>query len=1177
MSLSTINYEKERPLTHAPLLLYTFAGFPDGSVLRLSSEPLDAAHGGNQYNGNDYFPRIRQQDISVIQALAQSGIAEPETIKLTLEDSDQWLWTNWEQADGKGFFGATVTATLVLWDAGTGNFSTDSFTRFVGTCGIPARDAKSITIQAGSKLNLLKVYLPDVRIGKLCPWAHPDTAAQKADATNPFSIFYQCGDVDPSHTSCSRTKAACVANGRWNPSTNTYRFGGIQWDPPQSWSGNSFISGKNEQGDNNPNLTKYKDYFPILLGTCWAQPPIMNVDGDPNSTRMEVALCARKIKGIRRVVVNDHEVTNQDNLYRFNQFTDGSPDGRPNTDAIFDGKGDCYGGIAAAEIVVLKSLASSNSIPNVSVLGDWLEIPQYIKIDHITNGVVTFANNVPNVNVVGNSPFTVTIGGNSGVNGTFGLTSWSYGPPGTVTLSGTTGSGTGGYLCYVSHTSNPAWHLLYCLVRAGWDLSIVGADAWSSAAAICDVPISYTDLTGTANTHPRFSSSLPLRQRRSVSEIVRGLLAGVRGCIRLNPKTGLYDLLIWQTLADQQPAAIDGSNYTTPIASKKADGTTANGYVAYSFDDSSVLKSSDGKPDVNQAGRQITDSPNVITVQFQDEGNQWVQDSLSIADTDALFRVGQETPDTREILGINNYDQARRVLNTALAELTKGNEAGDSRGTRIYDFPTSVKAAHLQVADLIRFGSQKLNIPTDLYRIVKIQPAANFETARLTIQGHKDEWYVDGFMQAADPQYSAQRRRLPARAPFGWQANDTFPSSGDPLQPTTAGTFGISQQYTTLADGTAAAQAVLTGNLPVNSFSPLTPPMLPQQGTTANTGGTVPGGLRYYMVICGEDADGLLTPVSDFCYVDVPAGATNTIGISGIYWPSTPTKWHVFAGSDPYSLTHQQSGTGAPASVTIAAILASAWGVPDVKFDHLRVRVKEVYHAGVAGFAINTVTAGNIKIGGAGWTAGQWTGRVVSCFRVGTTPIPIANFTVTGNTSDTLALSPDPVTVGIAPGDALVIRAQANISSANTIGDSGFQNPTAPAGLAVNAEKGRLALIAWGKGAGQYATVASNTGTTCTIEGEWDVIPDATSGFLLVDQNWITTVDGAAYANTDPGAGASLNVAVDNFLGEVVLVRVYTVDANGAECPEQVAPWREIYIAGQSLVSTETTIQVSYA
>src|SRR5207245_438214 len=93
----------------------------------------------------------------------------------------------------------------------------------------------------------------------------------------------------------------------------------------------------------------------------------------------------------------------------------------------------------------------------------------------------------------------------------------------------------------------------------------------------------------------------------------------------------------------------------------------------------------DGRNPLTMPDRAITDLPNVLTCQFQDADNQYQVDSFTLVNTAAVNRCQQEVPQDAEVIGLNNYDQAKRVLNTLLAETWYGNEDGSpntAKGTR---------------------------------------------------------------------------------------------------------------------------------------------------------------------------------------------------------------------------------------------------------------------------------------------------------------------------------------------------------------------------------------------------------------------------------------------------------------------------------------------------------------
>ncbi len=1240
MSLSgTVAANKDSaPLGYRPLLLAVFQ-FTDGTYLRLSTNPLNVAEGGYQYGGNDYLARLASQDITAVQARSESGIDRIPAATLHLVDPDRYLWTNYEQA--KGFKGATVTLSLILVDIddSTGAFvySSDAPTKFVGVCDAPTLDASGalMAVAATSSRNMAKVYLPPVQIQQRCPWVFPSTAAQRLDgATNPASQHWECGynpdqaGTDPElgtsclrgnlngaspYTTCGYTKADCQARGMFDldsSSRATGRFGGEQWAPrDRSSRTKSYVEGKTVTAFNARNDAIYTDRVPLLYGTQWIEPPVVvNELGDGNSTRMECILCLGDIgtSGVLQVVVNGVIVpqngAGSDPLFRWNFVGNplgshtGSRNGSPTKDAGYnDGsgnpQGEPHGSYATIEIVVYRQLAESNSVPQVRVLARGPSIWQYAKISSVTSGVATLT--TANRSCAGNSPFTVQITGNSNgaLNGYFGLTSWTYGPPGTVTLSGSSASGTGGYIRWKSSTesNNPAWVLLDVLTWAGWQFSQLDIDTFIAAAEICDASVTYTDLTGNASaTHNRFIADLVLHQRRTAAEVIQQLLTSFRAQLVPNSETGLLQLFIRQTLADSQPAAITGSNYNTAVKSITASGSTANGYVAYLIDESTVLRTQqDGAPSIRVYSDTSAATPNRVAFNFQDADNSYAQDSISVVDIDGVLRAGgyqagQENVEQMPVIGISNFDQATRTSNTYLAERLRGNEAGDTRGTRYFEIPLSPRMEHLRVGHicLLRYAPLALQPATQLQspsgtpvtgilvRVVAIKPTTDYEGGSLTLAWHEDSWYTDAYGQQGAPAYSAAGKERPARLPYPWRPYGQQPMTGNMLYQSSEWNFSLALSYEAAADGSQIAKLTVGGCAPVTDTSAVPPPLMGPQGTTASTGGHVAGNQTYVMYACGIDSAGKLTVPSKPCVVAVPSGtSTNTITTPTITWPSGTVGYALFAGVDDQHLSYQTGGASSPPStITVSTLKVAEYGPPDQLFDALRFYAKRVAHGGVWGAACTSVGTNTIQFSGAGFTVNEWAGRYITRVgQSGTGALAIADFQVSSNTSDTLTVTPDPLALGYTTGDVWIMLTAPTAADSTSFTDSKFVNVYATGGLTASAEKGNRARIIAGTGRGQVRTITGNTTTKITISPAWDTTPDSTSIIIIEESSWQDAPDVEHIATSDPSTAQTVAVLnIDNYKGQTVLVQAMTVDADGNECLEAFAPVRMIYVAGSA-------------
>ena len=93
------------------------------------------------------------------------------------------------------------------------------------------------------------------------------------------------------------------------------------------------------------------------------------------------------------------------------------------------------------------------------------------------------------------------------------------------------------------------------------------------------------------------------------------------------------------------------------------------------------------------SSRSIADTPNQVTVEFQDAFNGYQQDSLLTVDVDDVQLTGQVITTALMALGIPNYDQAARISQFTLDKAVDGNT--------YITFATSVKALGLRPGDII--------------------------------------------------------------------------------------------------------------------------------------------------------------------------------------------------------------------------------------------------------------------------------------------------------------------------------------------------------------------------------------------------------------------------------------------------------------------------------------------
>lgn len=1134
MALTTINTAKESARGYQPLCLADIV-CKDGAALHVSTHPVT-------YNSVVYAPRVMGQNLDPIQALSDQGVDVPPAVKLTLADADKTLYQFHRAHNIKG---ARITLTFVFYDVAAGTFSSDVVLPFVGRCDKPEVTDEALTVTASHILNLQAKLLPTRIIQERCPNIFPVTAGQKALAATKGTPFYPCGVTDATKTSCDYTKAGCAAN------NNSARFAGIAWQVPPGSHSREYVSGQWLDLKSDPCAAKYGDYAPIVYGSTWVDALVTNVFPEANSTRGEAILAEGPVEQILKLVIADEMIpaaTNMDGgsyqvsepLMRYNVLNRGDRDGAANADTPWNGGGDPYGSMCAVMWCVHRKVAEST--PRVRALIRGPKIQCYAAIASISNGVVTFVG--ANTDCAGNPPFTVTISGNSGVNGTFQLTNWTYGPPGTITLSGNSGSGTGGYVAYETYTESYAWVIFDVLRRAGLELADVDLASFMTAA---------TRFEG------KYKCSLVIRQRRSAAEILTGLLRGCNSHLARNLSTGKIALVARGTIAEQQPAAMDGSNYGS---------TVAGGYAAYHFAESSMIRE-DGKSSLRIPGRPIASTPNSISFPFINSEREYVQDALRMPDSDDVNLIGQEINANFAVEGVNTLDHAKRIAATYLAEQLGGEQ---------YEWASTFKGVRCRVGDIVLVSNTKHGLDHQPMRLQRIAPSANWETARFTATLHKDTWYNPTFT-GESPVAESRRNRL-ARPAWVWQPNIAQPDGADPLYGDTEKTFGLQLLYETAKDGTPIPRLQVRGVMPVNEPAALMAPVLAPQGTTANTGGSLAGnGTVYFIAVAAMGSDGMPGAVSSPCQIVVAqAGSTNTITASVTWWDPAGTGYQIFAGRNPNRLAYQGSGSGQPSTVTVTDLLEASYGAPDTEFDRLLVRIKRVVHGGVFGAAVNAVGAGTMTITGAGWSANQWNGY--DCCVLSKTDgstLPVLNFSVSSNTATVLTVTPDPQALGVAVGDVLVMYSKPTVSGL-TLTDARWCNSLSNngAGLATNEEKGRVLRIIAGKGRGFSYSITGNSDTAITVNGPWVITPDSTSRYIVEESGWLPDqADSNPLANSDPSAVAALSIPVDNYAGAVLLAEAVALDGGGNESLSSLNPLRMIYVPGQGFSPKRKTVKVS--
>lgn len=596
--------------------------------------------------------------------------------------------------------------------------------------------------------------------------------------------------------------------------------------------------------------------MPLIYGTGWFQPAVIFARNDGNLTHMEALLGMGEIASVLKVIVNDVEI----------------PAGSPGANMTATG---WYNVVTTGVRNGTFNVDFTDSAGNP--LGDPygnMAVLSVVVPNRISDG-----RSVANVNVL--------------VQG--------------MKLSQYDANG-----AYVNDafTNNPAWVLLDVLRRSGWSDSDVDLASFAAVAARCDELVSTVDLHGNSTLIPRFQCNLILTKRRSAADVVRGIRNGSSVYLVFD-STGRLQLRVEDTIAKQQPDKPPTSN------SKEA---LNEGWPAYEFGDSGfsgILRRQSGEAALRVYSRNSADSPNLFTVEFQDEFNEYQQDSLSLVDLDDSLRCGQDVTTTLTALGLPNYEQATRMTSLQLGKSIQGNT--------YVEFETSVRAIGLKPGDIVSLTYAKEGFDRQPFRINKISPGVNYRTAVITAQIHDDEWYSGALTGGSGA----------GRQP-SFEVGIPRPLVGSLVDSDGKPEFGITESSSSSTDGTIALDLEVDFSPPSRpSVSQASAPMVglnPQIGTSA---GTLAGGQNLYYAVSGVDAGGLEGALSFLIKATTPAGTdTNQVTLGTLSFSRLTSGFHVYRGPNTAQLLRIADNVPVAATFTDPGATAELQGPPDYNYDH---------------------------------------------------------------------------------------------------------------------------------------------------------------------------------------------------------------------------------------------------
>jgi hypothetical protein len=895
-----INLIKQQEITDTPLFLFE-CQLTSGVVERWSTHSVTVA-------GQTYRARVLGHNLFELKSSLDDGADGAARISLTLANADSYFsQIEWNT----GWKGSRLKISFVFFDLSSAQATTDPQVMFQGTASA-AEEMTEATVRVTftNRLNLQRAGLPEIRIQKRCPWLFPTTVEQRQQALDggpagQYSPFYRCGysaDIPggagtlasdgKAFTSCDFTRTQCVERGMFDKDSAgnaTRRFGGVEFVPASV-----LVRSYGEKGSHaSPvidNEARYNDFVPLVYGTAWYQPPVVFARNDGNLTRMEVLLGASEMSAVLKVIVNDIEIPQ--GVAGANMAATGwyNPLNLGSRDGGFN-----------------PDFTDSTGKPAGDPYGSMAALSVVVP-NRISNG-----QSLPRIQVLAQGiKLTRYDASGSAVDESFG--------------------------------NNPVWVLLDVLRRSGWSIAELDMPSFVAAAEYCDAPVQTSDVLGNTVTVPKYQCNLVLRKRRSAADVVRGIRNGSSLLLSYGTN-GLLRLNVENALAIQQPNKPATSNSTEQLN---------GGWPAYEFSDGSarfsgILRKDNGDPHLRFWSRAASETPNRLSVEFQDEFNEYQQDSLSLVDVDDAVASGQELSAGLTALGLPNFDQASRAARLQLNKFINGN---------LYiEFGTSVRGFGLVPGDIIAITYEKEGLVRQPFRIVRIAPSVNYRMATITAQLHDDAWYNGSADSLSHGSRRQPRFGVGLPKPLLGSAVD---ANGNPE-------FAITEAARESADGSFAVALTVAFTPPAKPApTGISIPLLSLTPAIQTTGATLAGGQTFYYAVSGVDEQSAESALSFTVKAAIPSTTdTNAVKLQALSFSSGTKTFHVYRGATPEQLVRIASDQAiATEYVDSGANLPEVLGPPDENYDHANFywRLELQPETPVTSASANSVTSASLTM-----------------------------------------------------------------------------------------------------------------------------------------------------------------------------------------------------------------------
>jgi hypothetical protein len=530
------------------------------------------------------------------------------------------------------------------------------------------------------------------------------------------------------------------------------------------------------------------------------------------------------------------------------------------------------------------------------------------------------------------------------------------------------------------------------------------------------------------------------------------------------------------------------------------------------------------------------------------------------------------TSSSVSLLGCTRKSQAARYAITYAREVIGGITDAERRKHADCTLQTTALGLVVEPGGVVSYAGPETDIELVKFRAAKMELR---DDMALTIYGPTvtDSMYdmTTGPRPESAPSIAPPAETFPAAQLRQWMP-DEVPAG--PLLGAEERTFAVSQEYEKKPDGSTEARLVMTGRLPVTRLVDGAA-VAKVRTSSVVAGGAIPGGQVIYACVAPYNAAGEYGPPSNVVIHRMGAGFYD-LHLDGISWPvGTWTGYALFAGHDSRTICLQLKTAGAlPTNVTFSGVLdRNTEGVPSIENSHVIYRTYRVVHGGVNGGLVTGVAAGSITISDFVDTVGgvdNFAGRALWIWADasdGSAPPWVFGITAFDAATGMFTVTPSPIggtsADSVEVGDVGGVALQATAATATTIADAKLVNQSAPAGLIPGAEAGLEIRIIAGTGRDQIRRVIDNDATGYTVDPPWDVVPDATSIFIVV-------APGAQYESATapvdvraPGVPVEVKMPIGNLSDQLVLVTGALVDREGRETSPELTAWRLIWAFGE--------------